>query len=177
MSDSKLNDYARKVAEETDWSKETPVLTHFGWRLYITDKIDFRIYVIMQEQKILVLGCTTWAALCADGMPTAVEFANRHCQPLSGVYTLRWEYEGLVRGMRKLGWVPKDGLGQLIDAANQLLVQAVGVNEGGSQSWRPVFAREYARLRERRDEIAEQVRRLDAMLSMAEETLMEDMAS
>lgn len=177
MAERKALDYARYVVSSTDWTQETPLLTHSSWTVHTSPKIDFRIYVVDFDRMMVVMGPQTWAALCCAGMNHMLDFVNTSIIGRPGVHIVPWNDEVLTAGMRALGWAPKDIVGQLIDDANQLLVQAVGVNEASTSKWHSSYAQEYVRIRERRDELAKDLSRIDAMLAVAETTLVDPIAS
>lgn len=180
---TKALDYARMVALKTDWTEESPVLRYNGWTVYSTDKIDFRIIVTMPADMVggltgvaVVMGVQTWAVLSACGFETCLETVTRTGMPQSldlgpEVQILPWAHAGLREGMRRLGWVERDPLEQLVDDANRLLRVVGGDETEAPKGWWQERATEYARIREMRDGYAQSMARLDSLLQLAEDKI------
>lgn len=177
MSDigQRQRDYARMVVDNIDLSTEKPVFRLASFNVYTTAKLDFRIYVQDVKRDALFMGTKTWSVLTAAGFEAVTNLVARETAwPSSGVNVIPWHDDDLALGLKRLGWeAPRDLVAALVEEANLLLMQAAVVNEADRQEWYKVFATEYARIREQADALGEGMRRLEAVLGLAESTIID----
>lgn len=176
--DQKQRDYARMVAETTNWSTEDPVMTYNGWRVHVTPKLDLRIVVALGGEASqpfrIIMGVQTWAAISASGFSAAQRIVALATADLVGVWVIPWDDPDMSKGVRRLGWgAHQDTVSRLVEDANQLLMQAAAVNDANRPEWYRMFAGEFARIRDERDRLAEAMRRLDAVMDLAESTIVD----
>ena len=164
------------VADNTDWSVDDPVLTYSGWRVFVSPKLDLRIIVVKSDSMIMVTGVQTWAAISAAGFSAATRIVGvaAAVSDGGGVFVLPWDDPDLSKGIRRLGWSDQqDSVTRLVSEANQLLMQAAAVNEADRPEWYRMVASEFVRIRGERDRLSEAMRRLDAVMDLAESTIVD----
>lgn len=173
--DQRQRDYARMIVENTDWSEAMPVYQVSGFNVYTTSKLDFRIYVMDVQRDAMFMGTRTWSCLTAAGFTAVYNLVQREQEYVSsGVKVIPWHDDDLALGLKRLGWeAPRDLVASLVEEANLLLMQAAVVNEADREEWYKVFATEYARIREQADALSEGMRRLEAVLGLAESTIID----